>query len=77
VDNATTTFNSYKMLTSREREVFQLAAEGLSTSDIGQRLLISPRTAETHRTRILKKLQLHSHAELVRFALQHGLIDGS
>jgi two-component system response regulator NreC len=75
VDNATITFDSYKMLTSREREVFQLAAEGLSNSEISQRLEISPRTAETHRTRIMHKLQMHSQGDLVRYAIQNGLID--
>ena len=75
VDDATATFDSYKMLTPREREVFQLAAEGLSNADISRRLQISPRTAETHRTRIMRKLQLHTQAELVHHAIQHGLID--
>jgi DNA-binding NarL/FixJ family response regulator len=72
-NHATATFDSYKMLTPREREVFQLSAEGLSNADISERLQISPRTAETHRTRIMHKLQLHSQAELVHYAIQHGL----
>jgi DNA-binding NarL/FixJ family response regulator len=75
VDNATATFDSYKMLTPREREVFQLASEGLTNADISQRLQISPRTAETHRTRIMHKLQMRSQAELVHYAVQHGLIE--
>jgi DNA-binding NarL/FixJ family response regulator len=58
-------------------EVVGEAEDGLMAVEIVERLLISPRTAETHRTRILRKLQLHSQAELVLFALQHGLIDAS
>ena len=74
-NDATTTFDSYKMLTPREREVFQLAAEGLSNSDISRRLQISPRTSETHRTRIMHKLQMRSQGDLVHYAIQKGFID--
>lgn len=63
--------STYKMLTAREREVLQLAAEGLSNADIGGRLFISPRTAETHRTNLMRKLRLHSQTELVRYAMEH------
>jgi two-component system, NarL family, response regulator NreC len=73
-DHANPELNNYKMLTSREREVFQLTAEGLSSAEIGERLSISPRTAETHRTNIMRKLDLRSQHELVNYATQQGLI---
>ncbi len=73
-DDANAELDSYKMLTSREREVFHLAAEGLSNPEIAERLSISPRTAETHRTNIMRKLSLRSQAELIRYARQHGII---
>lgn len=66
--------DGYKILTTREREVFQLAAEGVSNPDIAKRLSISPRTAETHRANIMRKLQLRSENELVRYAIQRGII---
>lgn len=62
-----------EMLTARERQVLQLAAEGLSNAAIADRLQISPRTAETHRANLMRKLDLHSHADLLRYAHQHGL----
>lgn len=66
--------DGYKILTTREREVFQLAAEGLSNPEIANRLSISPRTAETHRANIMRKLQLRTENELVRYAMQRGII---
>ncbi len=64
----------YDLLTRREREVLQLAAQGLTNSEIGDRLAISPRTAETHRANLLRKLGLQSQTELVRFATQRMLL---
>lgn len=64
----------YDLLSRREREVFQLAAQGLTNAEIGERLAISPRTAETHRANLLRKLGLQSQTELVRFAAQRGLL---
>jgi DNA-binding NarL/FixJ family response regulator len=61
-------------LTPREREVLSLAAEGLSTTAMAERLFISPRTAETHRTNLMQKLGLQSQTDLVRFAIRRGLI---
>lgn len=66
--------DSYEMLTTREREVLQLAAEGLSNIQIGERLTISPRTAETHRTNLMRKLKLRSQTDLVRYSMERGLI---
>jgi DNA-binding NarL/FixJ family response regulator len=64
----------YDLLTRREREVLQLAAQGLTNTEIGDRLAISPRTAETHRANLLRKLGLQSQTELVRFATQRMLL---
>ncbi len=61
-------------LTPREREVLSLAAEGLSTTEMAEKLFISPRTAETHRTNLMQKLGLQSQTDLVRFAIRRGLI---
>jgi len=60
-------------LSGREREVLQLIAEGNSSPQIAQKLTISVRTADTHRHNIMAKLDLHSIAELTRFAIRHGL----
>ncbi len=60
-------------LSSREREVLQLVAEGLTTKEIASKLHISVKTAETHRQRIMNKLDVHSVAELTKFAVREGL----
>lgn len=64
----------YETLTSREREVFHMAAEGLTNPEIATRLGISSRTAETHRSNLMHKLDLHTQADLIRFALRKGII---
>jgi two-component system response regulator NreC len=64
----------YDSLTSREREVLQLAADGLSTVDISNRLSISPRTVEIHRSNLMHKLALHSQTDLIRFAIKKGIL---
>ena len=64
----------YQTLTNREREVLQMAAEGLTSSEIAKRLSISPRTAELHRGRMMNKLGLHSQTELIRYALKRGIL---
>jgi len=61
-------------LTQRERMVVQLAAEGHTNAEIAEKLFISPRTAETHRTNLLRKLGLQTQTDLVRFAIRKGLI---
>jgi two-component system response regulator NreC len=61
-------------LSRRERQVLQLIAEGRSTKEIGGVLGISPRTAETHRTRIMQRLDIRDVAGLVRYAIDHGLV---
>jgi two-component system, NarL family, response regulator NreC len=66
--------DAYDALTPREREVLHLVAEGRTSAEIAQRLSISPRTAEIHRTNLMRKLDLHSQTELVRYALRRGII---
>ena len=61
-------------LTSREREVFLLLAEGKSTSEVANSLFVSPKTVHTHRQHIMDKLGLRTTTELIRFALRQGLI---
>ncbi len=64
----------YATLTDREREVLRLMAEGLRNREIGDRLAISPRTAETHRARVMSKLGLRREADVVRYALRRGIL---
>ena len=65
----------YESLTPREQQVMRLLAEGLSPKQIAERLFISRKTVENHRTNIMNKLDLHSTMELVRYAAKLGLID--
>lgn len=62
-------------LTDREREVLTLLAEGLLNREIGEELGISPKTVARHRENIMRKLELHSRTELVKYAIRIGLID--
>lgn len=64
----------YQSLSEREREVFQLVAEGHSNKSIAELLGISPATVETHRAHVLEKLDLHSVAEIVLYAVRRGII---
>jgi two-component system response regulator NreC len=68
------TLDPYETLTTREREVLQLAAQGLTNAEIANRLSISPRTAETHRTNLMRKLELNTQIDLIRFALKRGIL---
>jgi DNA-binding NarL/FixJ family response regulator len=63
------------LLTSREREVLQLIAEGKTNKEIATSLSLSVYTVEAHRGRLMEKLNLHSTGELVRFAVRSGLVD--
>jgi DNA-binding NarL/FixJ family response regulator len=67
--------NAYDNLTPREQEVMGMVAEGLSTNEIGERLFISPKTVENHRSSIMRKLDLHSTIEIARYAAKLGIID--
>jgi DNA-binding NarL/FixJ family response regulator len=63
----------FDALTARERTVFYLAAEGLKVGEIGRRLSLSPRTAETHRAALMRKLGLRTQTELVQYAMHRGV----
>jgi len=65
----------YDLLTAREQEVMGLLAEGLSSTQVADKLFISPKTVDNHRHSIMKKLDVHSNIELTRFAAKLGLID--
>lgn len=64
-----------EQLTSRQREIWQLIAEGFTTKEIAQKIGISVKTVETHRTQLMKKLGIHDLASLVRLAIRIGLIN--
>jgi len=64
----------YETLSPREREIFQLIAEARTNKEVAELLEISPATVETHRARILQKLDIHNTAELVLYAVRRGVI---
>ena len=64
----------YETLSEREREIFQLIAEARTNKEVAELLQISPATVETHRARILQKLDIHNTAELVLYAVRRGVI---
>lgn len=66
--------DAYEMLTSRERQVLHQVAEGYTSAEIASHLSISPRTVEMHRANLMHKLDLRSQADLIRFALQRGIL---
>ena len=61
-------------LTKREVEILTLVGQGLTNSQIGERLFISPKTVEKHRTNLMKKLDLHNVSAVTLYAIQNGLI---
>ena len=63
-----------QLLTSRQREILQLLAEGCSAKEIGERLAISPRTVEFHKYQIMETHGFHNSAELIHFAIKHGIV---
>jgi DNA-binding NarL/FixJ family response regulator len=71
---ASTRGDSGATLTKREREVLRLIAEGATTKDVAERLKISPKTAQVHRDNLKQKLNLHSTAAIVRYAIAHKVI---
>ena len=66
---------SYDTLTPREQEIMVLISEGLSSKEIADKLFISPKTVDNHRSNIFRKLNLHSVIELIRYAARLGIID--
>lgn len=68
------TCDPYATLSSREREVLQLTAEGLSSTQISERLFIGARTVETHRVNLMRKLGLHNQADIIRYAVRRGVV---
>jgi len=65
----------YSSLSNREREVFQIIAEGHSTREISEILFISPSTVKTHRSKIMEKLRIENISQLVQFAIRIGIVD--
>jgi DNA-binding NarL/FixJ family response regulator len=65
----------YSKLSNREREVFQMIAEGRSTKEISDILCVSPSTVKTHRANIMEKLQMDNISQLVQFAIRLGIVD--
>ncbi len=65
----------YDGLTDREREILRLIAQGMTTPEIAKQLVLSPHTVQSHRDHIMAKLDLHSKAALVRYAISRGLVD--
>jgi DNA-binding NarL/FixJ family response regulator len=72
--DARETGDRYDLLTDRERQIYQLLAEGNSNKDIANRLNLSLHTVETHRWRLMEKMDLHSTAELVLSAVRRGMV---
>ena len=68
------TSNPVALLTPRQREILQLLAEGRSAKEIGAALEISTRTVEFHKYQMMESLDLHTNAELVHFAIKHGIV---
>ena len=66
--------DKYETLTTREREILQMTVEGQTSQEIGDKLMISPRTVEVHRSNLMIKLGIHHQAELIRFALKRGIL---
>jgi len=62
-------------LTTRERQVLELVASGKTTKEVAVILGVGVKTAETHRTKLMKKLDIHSTAEVVRYAIRRGFIE--
>jgi two-component system response regulator NreC len=67
--------DEFSRLTNREKEILQLIAEGYTSKQIGEKKFISVKTVENHRANIMKKLDIHDTAGLVRYAIQIGLVD--
>ena len=73
-EKAASVDDPYETLTNREREVLQMVAEGHSSTEIADRLTISARTVETHRSNLMRKLNLSNQTELIRYAIRKGIL---
>lgn len=67
--------DSFQLLTDREQEILKLIAMGYSNKEIGEKLFVSVKTVETHKSKIMDKLQVKTRPELVRYAMKKGLLD--
>ena len=67
--------STVSMLTEREREILIMLAQGMSNKLVADKLRVSLRTVQTHRQKIMKKLDIHSAVDLTRFAIERGLSD--
>lgn len=76
IESSIDLFDPLRVLSPREREIFHLLARGMQNAVIAKKLYISRRTVETHRARIIEKLQLSSSGELIHYAFKHGLTTG-
>ena len=68
------TESPFQVLTEREREILRLLTEGKSSKGIAAELNVSPKTIETHRANIMRKLDIHNIADLVRYAISRGIV---
>lgn len=68
------TLDLFETLTNRERQILHLVSSGCSNNEIARRLSISPRTVEVHRSKMMSKLGMHNQSDLVRYAIQRGII---
>lgn len=75
IANKQTEQEQFESLSEREQEVLQLAAMGYSSREIGDKLIISPKTADTYRQRAMEKLKLERRADLIKFAVRAGILD--
>ncbi|WP_205703920.1 response regulator transcription factor [Candidatus Chloroploca sp. Khr17] len=69
-----TTLDLYETLTAREREILYLAAQGMTSAEIAERLMIGVRTVDTHRASMMRKLGLHTPLDLIRYAVRRGIV---
>lgn len=69
-----TTLDLYETLTAREREILYLAAQGLTSAEIAEHLMIGVRTVDTHRASMMRKLGLHTPLDLIRYAVRRGIV---
>jgi DNA-binding NarL/FixJ family response regulator len=67
---------AYETLTAREREILQMTVEGRTSVEVGEKLMISPRTVEVHRRNLATKLGIKNHTDLIRFAIKRGILPG-